>query len=112
MALVKIKDFDTNYRKTLGDDSIIGFTVYADATDEKIGTVKDILVDEKEGKFRYFVVDIGFWIFGKEVLLPIGLSRLASLMSASMHAVSVKSKQNLCLSSTITCGWITTMRSK
>jgi len=37
--------------------------VYTD-TDEKIGTVNDALVDE-EGHFRYFIVDLGFWIFGK-----------------------------------------------
>ena len=76
MALVKLKDFDPNYRETIGDDGIIGFSVYADATDEKVGTVKDILVDETTGKFRYLIVDLGFWIFGKKILLPIGLSRI------------------------------------
>lgn len=50
MALLKLKDFDPNYREALGDDSIIGFSVYAAATDEKIGTVKDVLVDENEGR--------------------------------------------------------------
>lgn len=46
MALLKLKDFDPNYREALGDDSIIGFSVYTAATDEKIGTVKDVLVDD------------------------------------------------------------------
>lgn len=59
-------------------DNIINFSVYSDVTDEKIGTVKDILVDEVSGKFRYLIVDLGFWIFGKQVLLPIGLSRISS----------------------------------
>jgi len=92
MALLKLKDFDPNYREALGDDSIIGFSVYAAATDEKIGTVKDILVDENEGKFRYLVVDIGFWIFGKEVLLPIGLSRV-SFTDQRIYARSLSKEQ-------------------
>ena len=78
MALLKLKDLDPDYRQALGDDRIIGSSVYADATDEKIGTVKDILVDETTGKFRYFLVDLGFWIFGKKVLLPIGRARIDS----------------------------------
>jgi uncharacterized protein (TIGR02271 family) len=50
--------------------------VYSESsTDDKIGTVSDVLVDE-EGHFRYLVVDLGFWIFGKKVLLPIGRSRI------------------------------------
>lgn len=78
MALLKLKDFDPNYRETFGDDGITDFSVYSDVTDEKIGSVKDILVDETSGKFRYLIVDLGFWIFGKKVLLPIGISRIDS----------------------------------
>lgn len=78
MALLKLKDFDPNYRETFGDEGIINFSVYSDITDEKIGSVKDILVDETSGKFRYLIVDLGFWIFGKKVLLPIGISRIDS----------------------------------
>jgi uncharacterized protein YrrD len=50
-------------------------SVYAEGTDEKIGTVSEILVDEN-GHFRYLVVDMGFWIFGKKILLPVGRSRV------------------------------------
>jgi len=32
------------------------------------------LVDE-QGNFRYLVVDLGLWIFGKKVLLPVGRAR-------------------------------------
>lgn len=78
MALLKLKDFDPNYRETLGNDGVIDSSVYSDITDEKIGSVKDILVDETSGKFRYLIVDLGFWIFGKKVLLPIGISRIDS----------------------------------
>lgn len=74
MALVKLEDFDPNYRDTFGDGDIKGLSVYAEG-DEKIGTVSDVLVDE-QGNFRYFVIDLGFWIFGKKVLLPVGRTRI------------------------------------
>lgn len=74
MALLKIGDFDPDYRRSFDDSDIKGHGVYTE-TDEKIGTVGDILVDE-EGHFRYFIVDLGFWIFGKKVLLPIGRTRI------------------------------------
>lgn len=75
MALYKLTDFDASYRDTFGGNDIKGMSVYAEGTDEKIGTVHDVLVDE-EGHFRYLVVDMGFWIFGKKVLLPVGRSRI------------------------------------
>ncbi|HCF27085.1 MAG TPA: photosystem reaction center subunit H [Cyanobacteria bacterium UBA11049] len=77
MALVIIEDFEQNYSNTIGENNIINFNVYADVSDEKIGIIKDILVDEYSGKFRYLIVDIGFWIFGKKVLLPIGIARIS-----------------------------------
>jgi len=71
---MKLEEYDPNYRETFDDDDIKGFGVYTEA-DEKIGTVSDVLVDDN-GHFRYLVVDLGFWIFGKKVLLPVGLSRI------------------------------------
>ncbi|HBE51714.1 MAG TPA: photosystem reaction center subunit H, partial [Cyanobacteria bacterium UBA11369] len=62
------------YRETFEGDDVKGLGVYAEG-DEKIGTVSDVLVDEN-GHFRYLVVDLGFWIFGKKVLLPIGRTRI------------------------------------
>jgi len=47
--------------------------VYTD-TDQKIGTVSDALVDE-EGHFRYFIVDLGFWIFARK-FCSVGRSRI------------------------------------
>lgn len=77
MALLKIEDFHPNYGQAFsGDGNIVNFNVYSDITNEKIGAVKDILVDEHDGSFRYLIVDLGFWIFGKQVLLPIGRSRI------------------------------------
>lgn len=75
MVLHKIADFDPNYRDSFQGTDVKGLGVYTDGSDEKIGTVNDVLVDE-EGRFRYLVVDLGFWIFGKKVLLPVGRSRI------------------------------------
>jgi uncharacterized protein (TIGR02271 family) len=74
MALLKIGDFDPDYRTSFDESDIKGHGVYTQ-TDEKIGSVNDILVDE-EGHLRYFIVDLGFWIFGKKVLLPVGRTRI------------------------------------
>lgn len=77
MALLKIEDFHPNYGQVFSSNgNIVNFDVYSDITNEKIGAVKDILVDEHDGSFRYLIVDLGFWIFGKQVLLPIGRSRI------------------------------------
>ncbi|MGK7936914.1 MAG: DUF2382 domain-containing protein [Xenococcaceae cyanobacterium] len=71
MALVKIADLYPNYKEDLfGGSDIKNFSVY-DYSNEKIGSVYDIIVDET-GRFRYLVIDTGFWIFGKKVLLPVG----------------------------------------
>jgi uncharacterized protein (TIGR02271 family) len=75
MPLVKLEDFDPNYRESFDGNDIKGMNVYTQATNEKIGTVSDALVDE-QGNFRYLVVDLGFWIFGKKVLLPVGRSQI------------------------------------
>ncbi|WP_009631259.1 DUF2382 domain-containing protein [Synechocystis sp. PCC 7509] len=74
MALVKISDYDPDYRDSLGGSDLKGMGVYTQA-DEKIGTIHDVLVDE-DGQFRYLVIDLGFWIFGKQVLLPVGRSQI------------------------------------
>jgi uncharacterized protein (TIGR02271 family) len=76
MTLYKLEDFAANYKDADFDNyEINNFDVYSDINDEKVGTVKHILVDDS-GRFRYLVVDTGFWIFGKQVLLPIGRSRI------------------------------------
>ncbi|MFN6483875.1 MULTISPECIES: DUF2382 domain-containing protein [unclassified Nostoc] len=75
MVLYKLEDFEPNYQESFDGHDIKGLGVYTQGTDEKVGTVSDILVDE-EGHFRYLIVDLGFWIFGKKVLLPIGRARV------------------------------------
>ena len=72
MTLVKLKDFYPNFHEDSSNvEDIKDFDVYTQS-DEKIGSVEHILVDSQSGHFRYFVVDTGFWIFGKKVLLPVG----------------------------------------
>lgn len=76
MALVKIKEYYPNYiDEFLNGKDFKGFSVYAGSTDDKVGSLHDSLVDE-DGYIRYFVIDTGFWIFGKKVLLPVGRARL------------------------------------
>ncbi|MCC0176830.1 DUF2382 domain-containing protein [Waterburya agarophytonicola K14] len=71
MVLAKIADLYPDYKQDVfGGEDIKSFSVY-DYQNDKIGSVYDILVDET-GRFRYLVIDTGFWIFGKKVLLPIG----------------------------------------
>lgn len=77
MTLLKIKDFDPDYRDAFGGYDVKGLDVYSDINNEKIGSVQDLLVDE-QGHFRYFIVDLGFWAFGKKVLLPIERSQVDS----------------------------------
>ncbi|KZL49316.1 MULTISPECIES: DUF2382 domain-containing protein [Cyanophyceae] len=77
MVLYKLEDLAADYTITDSDNyEIRDFDVYSDINNEKVGHVKNILVDET-GSFRYLVVDTGFWIFGKQVLLPIGRSRIS-----------------------------------
>lgn len=75
MPLHKLEDFDSDYRNAFDGEDIKGKSVYTEGSDEKIGSISDVLVDEN-GRFRYFVVDLGFWIFGKKVLLPVGRTRV------------------------------------
>lgn len=75
MALYKFKEFYPDYKNTFGDSEIINIDSYSVYSgDDRIGSVDEVLVDDS-GRFRYLVVDTGFWVFGKKVLLPIGLAR-------------------------------------
>ncbi len=81
MPLMKFEDFYGDDQQISNDtdfsfDDIKRFDVYAQ-DNEKVGTVTDVLVDDVDGRFRYFVVDTGFWIFGKKVLLPVGSARIS-----------------------------------
>lgn len=77
MPLLKIKDFDPDYKDTFGGYDLKGLDVYSDVNNEKIGTISDLLVDD-QGHFRYFLIDLGFWGFGKKVLMPVGRTQIDS----------------------------------
>jgi uncharacterized protein (TIGR02271 family) len=72
MSLLKIREFDPNYKEHFNNIDIFGFDVYSGQ--EKVGSVSDILVEET-GNLRYLVVNVGSWVSGKKVLLPLGKSR-------------------------------------
>ncbi|MFB2877946.1 DUF2382 domain-containing protein [Floridanema aerugineum] len=92
MLLYKVEDFNPNYRTEAFDGKEFkGLDVYAGNSDEKIGTIDNGLVDET-GRFRYFVVDTGFWIFGKKVLVPVGLCRI-DFRSNRVYATGLRSKE-------------------
>jgi hypothetical protein len=91
MVLYKLEEFDSDYPDAFGGDDIKNYDVYSDIDDDKIGTVKNIMVDEA-GRFRYFVVDTGFWIFGKKILLPVGRTRIDSI-ARRIYAVGLTKEQ-------------------
>ncbi|KST65933.1 DUF2382 domain-containing protein [Mastigocoleus testarum] len=88
MALYKIADLYPNYKEDIfaGSD-IKDFSVYSE-TDEKVGSVHDVIVDGT-GRFRYFIIDTGFWIFGKKVLLPVGRATI-DYSDKRVYAVGLK----------------------
>lgn len=74
MPLHKLEDFDPNYRETFGGNDIRSMKLYTTGGEE-IGTISDALVDP-EGHFRYLVIDTGFGVATKKILLPIGLAQI------------------------------------
>lgn len=91
MVLYKLEEFDSDYQDAFGGYDIKNYDVYSAIDDDKIGSVKNIMVDEA-GRFRYFVVDTGFWIFGKQVLLPVGRTRIDS-MNNRLYAIGLTKEQ-------------------
>lgn len=94
MALHKISEFDIDYRNTIQGNDIKGMSVYTQGTDDKVGTVSDVLVDD-QGQFRYLIVDVGFWIFGKQILLPLGRSRIDSSQDRVYTALTKQQAEDL-----------------
>jgi len=94
MTLYKLQEFYPNYREEIfGGDDIKGLNVYAGRTGEQIGTIDTALVDES-GRIRYFVVDTGFWIFGKKVLLPVGYCQIDE-RAKRIYATGILHKQQV-----------------
>ena len=75
MSLQSIAEYNPEYfqESSLKSD-LISRPVYVGLSDEEIGRVSDILVDEV-GHFRYLVIDAGSWLAERQFLLPIGRCR-------------------------------------
>jgi hypothetical protein len=74
MALVELEHFYPSVKQAEGYD-LTNFKVIAKG-DETVGTVASVLVDNQSHHIRYLVVVTGFWLFGKKLLLPIGLAEI------------------------------------
>ena len=95
MSLLRIKDFDPDYTSTFGGEDIKGYDVYTEGTQEKIGTVDDILVNEHTGEFRYLLVALGVGTIGKKVLLPVGRSLMNPNVARVYARISKEQAYNL-----------------
>lgn len=94
MTLYKLDEFYPNYQEELFDgEDIKGLDVYAGKSDDKIGSIENALVDE-QGHFRYFVIDTGFWIFGKKVLLPVGKCHIDA-KAKRINAIGISNKKQI-----------------
>ena len=94
MTLYKLDEFYPNYKDELFDgDDIKGLDVYAGRSNDKIGSIENALVDE-QGRFRYFVIDTGFWIFGKKVLLPVGKCHIDA-KAKRINAIGIVNKKQI-----------------
>lgn len=62
-----------SYSEHLDDPGFKGYEVYVQA--EKVGTVRDLLMDE-EGNFRYLVVKPRAWKLGRPLFLPFNYFQL------------------------------------
>lgn len=83
MALVTLDDFNSKSPNRIDHTQIKGFSVHSDLiagtltnkTEEKIGTVSNVLVNEA-GQVQYIAIDLGSSPSGRQVLLPVERARI------------------------------------
>jgi hypothetical protein len=75
MVLHRLEDYYANYTGPFGGSTIKAIKVYA-SNHEKVGTVRNLLIDGETGRFRYLILETGIWHVGRRVLLPVGLVQL------------------------------------
>ena len=76
-SLIRLSELNAN-DYNLNDNNIynpVGGTAYG-YNSEKIGTVRDALVEPSTGRIRFLLVDVGGWFSSKEVLVPVGYARI------------------------------------
>lgn len=75
MNLMRLSDLSRdNMYDNAGVYNPSGNTAYG-YNGEKIGTVRDALVDPQSGRIRYLILDVGGWFSSKEVVVPVGEAR-------------------------------------
>ena len=75
------------------ESDLINSPLVIDETDDEIGTVSDVLVEES-GRFRYLVIQGGDWLSNRLFLVPVGLCRSYN-ESQAIALVGFKDKQYL-----------------
>lgn len=92
MSLQSIAEFNPDYyqESSLSSD-LISRPVFIAETNEEIGIVEDVLVDES-GHFRYLVIDASSWLPERKFLLPIGRCRAAQ-EDNSISLMDINDKQ-------------------
>ena len=93
MSLQSITEFDPNYKQDSLENDLISSPVFIAQTDEEIGNVNDVLVDES-GRLRYLVIGAGPWLSERQFLAPVGRCR-AYQEGQAIAFVDVKDKQDL-----------------
>ena len=76
--LLRLSDLSRDQNYNFSGEGVYdptGYTAYGTGGD-KVGTIRDALVQADSGRIRYFIVDAGGWFSSKEVLVPVGHSRL------------------------------------
>lgn len=77
-TLIRLSDLSNDASYSLNDSSIynpINSVAYGYGG-EKVGTVRDALVEPTTGRIRFLLVDVGGWFSSKEVLVPVGHARI------------------------------------
>ncbi|GAA5514865.1 uncharacterized protein DR_1314 [Deinococcus carri] len=77
--LVRLSDLNSDSQLDLNGTGVYnpsGNTAYG-YNGEKIGTVRDALVNPDTGRIRYLILDVGGWFSSKEVAVPVGEARFA-----------------------------------
>lgn len=77
MNLMRLSDLNNDNQLGLSGEGVYnpsGNTAYGQG-DEKIGTVRDALVDPSTGRIRMLILDVGGWFSSKEVAVPVGEAR-------------------------------------
>ncbi|RJF73627.1 DUF2382 domain-containing protein [Deinococcus cavernae] len=74
-SLIRLSELNTTDYNLNDVYNPVGGTAYG-YNGEKIGSVRDALVEPSTGRIRFLLVDVGGWFSSKEVLVPVGYSRI------------------------------------